>query len=106
METVENIEGYFKARCSYLVCKHSAVHPAMLSKSAYETLTSKFEAELQSEILQSLNTYEDNKGVDLIQLLNKLLRIGDQARKLFNEINGARNIPVLNPGEGLVSQYN
>ncbi len=78
----------------------------MLSKLAYEAMTSKFEAELQSEIIQSLNTCEDNKGVDLIELLNRLLRIGDQARKLFNEINGAKNIPVLNPGEGLVAQYN
>ena len=86
METLENIEGYFKARCSYLVCQHSSVQPVLISKADYANMSRKFEAALQQEINISLNTCE-NTEFDLINLLNRLLKISDKSRSVFVEIN-------------------
>ena len=107
MENAQNIEGYFKARCSYLVCKHSSVQPTAISKTAYATLSSRFEACLQQEMIQSLNKCEDNQDIDLIDLLNRLLKISDQARCLFIEINGFNKKHINNSGTGSqFLQYN
>jgi hypothetical protein len=90
METLENIEGYFNARCSYLVCKHSSIQPALISKSEYELMSANFEAALQQEINYLLNSVEEDKNADLIHVLNKLLKISDKARMLFIEINNPK----------------
>jgi hypothetical protein len=87
METIENIEGYFKARCSYLVCKHSSVQPASVTKSAYTVMSVKFEAALQQEINTVLNKCEEDKDVDVLDVLNRLLKISEKSRSLFVGIN-------------------
>lgn len=86
METLETIEGYFKARCSYLVCQHSSIQPILISKTEYANMCRKFEAAIQREINFSLNTCE-NSEMDLIKLLNRLLEISDKSRSVFVEIN-------------------
>ncbi|HEX8333126.1 MAG TPA: hypothetical protein VF622_10910 [Segetibacter sp.] len=95
METLENIEGYFKARCSYLICTYSAVQPIALSKGEYEAMSAKFETAMQQEINYLLNSCEENREIDLIHLLNRLLQISDKARLQFIEINnpGKMHVP-------------
>lgn len=87
METFKSIEGYFKARSSYLVCKHSSAEPLSLNEKRYLLNFSKFEVSLQKELNDLLDKYEDDSSVKPLQLLNRLLQISDKARWLFNEIN-------------------
>jgi hypothetical protein len=94
METLENIEGYFKARCSYLICTYSSVQPIALSKKEYDAMSAKFEIAMQQEINYLLNSCEENADLDLIHLLNRLFQISDKARLQFIEINNPGKLHV------------
>jgi hypothetical protein len=107
MEALENIEGYFKARCSYLICTYSSVQPTALSKNEYDAMSAKFETAIQQEINYLLNSCEDDKKVDLIHLLNRLLQISDKARLQFIEINNPNKMHVPKPVVSMNAiQYN